>query len=166
MQSIKTISGKCLLIKPDNSITSVVLAFDSQFCKTKNPTNYDIVCDNIVYKYKYGLNFLNFLRAPFPDHTYYSGFCQSTIQLEEQKHNRIASQITAKNCFGECIIVHFDTFYDLCDIDKNTFIKIYNGKYPKNPIVPKPDVQFEAIKEEKIREENIVNDSDTMCIIS
>ena len=142
MQEVKSISKRCLLIKPDSSIQATILVFDSDFSQTNNPTNFQIVQDNIKNKYGCLFYHLNLLNAIFPDHTYYSIFYQSDKETIDKTYNKIASQMTSKKCYGECLVVHFDTFNDLCDIDKNTFIKLYNTKHLNSPIRANNDKIF------------------------
>lgn len=138
MESHKTISRTCLSIKPDDTITSAILTFDSYFSNKNSPSNFEIVNDNIKNKYDCRYYYHNLIPAPFPDHTYYSLFYQSEQETGDIKYNKIASQILGKKCYGECLIVHFDTFNDLCDIDCDTFVKLYNSHYPQKMIYPKP----------------------------
>ena len=146
MQKIKTLSSRCLLIKPDNTIAPVILAFDEIFATTTNASNYQIIRDNIFHKYNFSHNRMNFLTAPFPDHTHYSIFYNCVTSSSNQTNNSIGKQITGNFCYGECIILHFDSFNELHDIDRDTFIKIYNSKYPKNPIITCDNLAFTARK--------------------
>ena len=134
MEQIKTISKRCLSIQPDNTIKSIVLIFDHNFARSNKASNFQIVWDNLKHKYKCSYYHLNVLNATFPDHTYYSLFYECPAELRGRKYNKIASKMINENCYGECIVVHFDTFNDLCDIDRNTFIELYNGKHENSQI--------------------------------
>lgn len=133
MEAIKTFSKRCLIIKPDQSINSIVLSFDTDIEQPLiNIDNKSLkfIMDNFKIKYNCSHHTNNVACALYPDHTYYSIFFESNNSNSIKPFNQIATQLVGNNikCYGNCFVVHFDQFFDMYDIDKETFVTVCNKR--------------------------------------
>ena len=137
MDSVKSISKRCLVIKADGVIKPTILSFDYDICQFSakfGANSFELISTNM--KEKFGCQHYrpNIATAFYPNHTQYSIFFESNEQELAKKLNSLATQLANSNggtpikCYGECYVVHFDIFFDLYDIDKKTFIDSYNIK--------------------------------------
>ena len=137
MQPIYGITKKCLQIKPNSSISSVMVVFDYQcnqpLITVHSKNSFQMISNNMKSKCDCPHFRGNLISAIYPDHTYYHMFYESRDQSLGKPFNKIGTRLLNNvdlKCYGNCFIVHYDAFYELYDIDKNTFVKAYNTKYP------------------------------------
>ena len=160
MQSASTINFRSFVIKPNGTINKIVLNFDKNInqplIKVINSSTMELIkanmksiCDCNHYK-------LNIVRAIYPDNTYYSIFYEADTENSKKEFNKIASTITKNKCYGNCYIVHINTFYELIDTDAKTFIDRYNSSNSQSQIIIDP----KKLEPKKSSAQNISKSSD------
>jgi hypothetical protein len=136
MEPIESVDKKCLIIKPSGVINQVILSFDKNLDSHVNKDNtlFEDIKINMGMKYNCPLYFNNIASAFYPDHSYYSIFYGNKI-LGKKAFNKTATKLINDaniKCYGDCYIIHFDSFYELHDIGQKTFIDAYNHRYSTN----------------------------------
>lgn len=143
---IDTKTATCLVIELDGSILPYRMTFDMdmgrEFLSNRKIVTKEVILENM--KRKCGCEFpvWNVAKSIYPEHSFYSAFCETGNSSSHQKFNKVATHIinyiyssdkqkTGFNCFGKCYIVHFDQD-DIYDTDAKTFINLYNKVWNSN----------------------------------
>jgi len=144
-ESSKSITRRCVIIQPGKVIKHINLSIDynldQPFIQVQDKLSFQVIAANMKQKYNCCYYRTNVAQAVFPNNTYYSIFYESNNKASRKLINIIATQIINHTdvydsndlvCYGNCYIVHFDSFYDLYDVDVRAFGDAYNIKHTKN----------------------------------
>lgn len=148
METLNTNTITCLKIDPSNRISINRIVIDLPANKNYNKLGYEdrraIVYNNMSEKCGSGNIVKNVAKAIFPDESYYHAFFEAITDSSGKKLNKVATRlisniyntdninkISAVNvkCYGNCYILHADSYFNLYDVGADTFINQYNKVY-------------------------------------